>query len=65
MRNRSALAAAPAQASHLGVDVRLIQKHQSVWLLAHARLALGVPDPTLLTHVGACALRCHQVFFYR
>ena len=58
-------AAPPAQARHLGVDVGLIQKHQPVWLLAHARLALGVPDPALLTHVGACALRCHQVFFYK
>jgi hypothetical protein len=54
---------APAQAGHLGVDVRLIEKDQAVRLLAHARLALGVPDAALIPHVGARALR-HQGFFY-
>jgi hypothetical protein len=57
-------ARAPAQARHLGVDVRLIEKHQPMRLLAHARLTLGVPDPALIPHVGACALRRHQLFFY-
>jgi len=59
-----ALARAPAQAGHLGVDVGLVQKHQAVRLLAHARLTLGMPDPALIPHLGACALRRHQVFFY-
>ena len=57
-------ARAPAQARHLGVDVGLIEKDQPVRLLAHARLAMGVPDPALIPHIGACALRRHQVFFY-
>ena len=59
-----ALAAATAQAGHLGVDVSLVEEHQPMRLLAHAGLALGRPDPTLLTNVGACALRRHQRFFY-
>jgi hypothetical protein len=55
---------ASAQARHLGVDVCLIEKDQAVRLLAHARLTVVPPDPTLIPHVGACALRRHQVFFY-
>jgi hypothetical protein len=35
-----------------------------VRLLAHVRLTLSVPDLALIAHVGACALRRHQVFFY-
>jgi hypothetical protein len=52
------------QAGHLGVDGGLIEKDQAVRLLAHARLTLGVPDPALIPHVGTCALRRHQDFFY-
>jgi hypothetical protein len=48
-----ALARASAQARHLGVDLSLIQEHQPVRLLAHARLTLIRPDPTLVPHVGA------------
>src|SRR5829696_8938008 len=59
-----ALAGAPTQARHLGVDVRLIQKHQAVRLLAHARLTVACPDPALIAHVGTCALRRHQGLFY-
>src|SRR3712207_3714143 len=57
-------ARAPAQAGHLGVDVGLIEKDQAVRLLAHARLTLGMPDPALIPHVGACALRRNEAFFY-
>jgi hypothetical protein len=39
------------------LDVGLIEKHQAVRLLAHARLALVAPDAALIPHVGACALR--------
>ncbi len=53
-----------AQARHLGVDGRLVQEHQPVRLLAHARLAVACPDPALIAHIGACALRRHQLFFY-
>ena len=35
-----------------------------VRLLAHARLTLGMPDPALIPHIGACALCRHQAFFY-
>jgi hypothetical protein len=35
-----------------------------VRLLAHAGLTLLCPDPALLTHVGACAFRRHQLFLY-
>lgn len=59
-----AFASAPAEAGHLGVDEGLVQEHQPVRLLAHAGLTLLCPDPTLLTHVGACAFRRHQLFFY-
>ena len=59
-----ALAAAAAQAGHLGVDGGLVQKHEPIRLLAHARLALPCPDPALVTHVGACAFRGHPGFFY-
>ena len=59
-----AFARSPTQARHLGGGARLIEKDQAVRLLAHARLAMGVPDPALIPHIGACALRRHQVFFY-
>ena len=32
-------------------------------LLAHAGLTLSSPDAALLTNVGACAFRGHQLFF--
>jgi len=44
-----AFARALAQSRHFG----LIEKHQAVRLLTHARLALGAPDPALIPHVGA------------
>ena len=59
-----ALATAAAQAGHLGVDVSLIDEHQPVRVLAHARLTLTSPDAALVTNVGACAFRCHLGFFY-
>jgi hypothetical protein len=59
-----ALARAPAQAGHLGVDIGLIEKHQAVRLLAHVGLTLLRPDPALIPHVDACAFRRHQLFFY-
>ena len=60
-----ALTAAAPQACHLGVDVSLVKEDQAVWLLAHARLTLPCPEATLVTHIGACALRGHQLLFYR
>ena len=36
VRKPLALAAAPAQAGHLGVDVGLVEEHQPMRLLAHA-----------------------------
>lgn len=57
-----AFAAAAAQGDHLGVHEGLVEKHQSVRLLAHAGLALCRPDPPLVTNVGACAFRRHQLF---
>jgi hypothetical protein len=66
MRSRCPLRERPRrrviQARHLGVDEGLVEEHQAVRLLAHARLAVGVPDPALIPHVGACALRRHQLF---
>ena len=59
-----AFAAATAQAGHLGVDVSLVEEHQPMRLLAHARLALPCPDAARLTNIGACALRRDQGFFY-
>ncbi len=59
-----AFARAPTQARHLGVDVRLIEKDQAVRLLAHAGLTVVSPDAALIPHVGACAFRRHQGFFY-
>ncbi len=56
---------AATQAGHLGVDVSLVQKHQPMRLLTHAGLTLSSPDAALLPNVGACALRGHQLFFYR
>ncbi len=50
---------AHAQARHLGVDVGFVEKDQAMRLLAHARLTVVAPDPTLIPHVGACALRRH------
>src|SRR5215211_6405718 len=58
-----ALARATAQARHLGVDEGLVEKDQPVRLLAHAGLTLARPDTTLVTNVGACALRGHLGFF--
>src|SRR5215217_5903597 len=60
-----ALARATAQARHLGVDEGLVEKDQPVRLLAHAGLTLARPDTTLVTNVGACALRGHLGFFTR
>ena len=60
-----ALARATAQARHLGVDEGLVEKDQPVRRLAHAGLTLACPDTTLVTNVGACALRGHLGFFYR
>ncbi len=59
------LGTAAAQARHLGRGTGLIEKDEPVRLLAHARLTLGMPDPALIPHVSACALRRHQGFFYR
>jgi hypothetical protein len=44
--------------------MRTIQEHQPVRLLAHAGLTLCPPDAAFIPHVGACALRRHQLFFY-
>jgi hypothetical protein len=64
MRSRWPLRERPRRRVIFGVDVRLVQEHQPVRLLAHARLTLVAPDPALIPHGGACALRRHQLFFY-
>ena len=55
--------AAAAQAGHLGRGAGLIDKHQPVWLLAHARLPLGRPVLARLAHVGAFLFAGPQRFF--
>jgi hypothetical protein len=62
MRSRWPLRERPRRRVIFGVDVSLVQEHQAVRLLAHAGLTLGMPDPALIPHVGACALRRHQLF---
>jgi hypothetical protein len=61
MRSRCPLRERPRRRVIFGVDEGLVEEHQAVRLLAHARLTLGVPDAALIPHVGACALRRHQV----
>jgi hypothetical protein len=56
--------AAPAQPRHLRVDRRLVDEHQARRLKPHPGLTLVDPLPSSLTHVGAFALRGHQLFFY-
>ena len=55
---------APALTGHLGVYRGLVDEHQSVRFAAHRGLPLVDPDPAAFSHVGACALRRHQLFFY-
>jgi hypothetical protein len=55
--------AAAAQPHQLGVHAGLIQEHKPIRLLLHAGLTVCRPDPALVTNVGACALRRHQLFF--
>ena len=57
------LGAAAAQPGHLGRRAGLIEKDQPVWLLAHARLALGRPVLARLAHVGAFLFAGPQRFF--
>ena len=64
MRRRCPLRERPRRRVIFGVDVGLVQEHQPVRLLAHAGLTLSVPDPALIPHVDACALRRRQGFFY-
>jgi hypothetical protein len=48
----------------LRAALRVVDKDQLAWPAAHPGLALLDPDTALLGHVSACALRCHQLFFY-
>ena len=58
------LAAATAQAGHLGGEAGLVEENEAVAGHPHQRLTLRLPDPTVLTHVGAFLLGRHQGFFY-
>ena len=54
---------AAAQPRHVGLGAALVDEDQPVRLLAHARLALGMPVLASLTHVGAPLFAGLQRFF--
>ena len=54
----------PAQPHHFRVERGFIKKHKPVRLKAHPWLTLADPDLPLLPHLGACAFRRPQRFFY-
>ena len=57
------LGTAAAQTRHLSGGAGLIEKHEPMRLLLHARLALGVPVLARLAHVGASLFAGPQRFF--
>lgn len=59
-----ALSGATALADHFGVDGRLVDEHQTIWLTPHAWLPVRDPDPAPLGDISACAFRRHHLFFY-
>jgi hypothetical protein len=57
------LQASPAQTGHLGCRSRLINEHQPVNLMAHARLPGLFPFGPRFTNVGPVLFGCPQRFF--
>src|SRR3954467_7659191 len=63
-RRRSPRRLRPRSRVIFSVDRGLVDEHQACRLKPHPGLTLLDPLPAPLTHVGAFALRGHQLFFY-